>query len=696
MAQSVVAYATLIVGCLALTAVPGASALVVKLNTLVLTVPGWNIDFLESTLLGYGAPYTVARYDKSNPLNLTQLLWAPDGSANFAGYIMYPNIEAMGHLNSTQVLTIWDYQNRTGSSADVTMKFTAAAPLGASGILPSAPLSSSGLYRCPGSGSAPPLATCSMWASDFAATGLHPPCQSTPVLMVGANVAGTLVKFGDGRESLAFMHDCAGWSTTCLVLGHVSLSWILQGLIPGERISLLTVHFDDFFLATEFDANLKVGSLTQYRATVPDLQAHLTWRSALAASRPGTSITYELPYNGNGVLEQVANTVKTTNVSPIDVDDRSCIDFPEYVTLGCSCWFIGMAACPATQPTFCRNCTKDWAKPLGSGVNRAAQSTKTNNATWNVADFSAGDPLANFIITNTNGQADGFFYDHHTFSHENLDNATSFDTDIQIELNMQMASYLSLASRKSYSSKCMVTPQISGLRNGDALASLARHGVVCGTGDNTWPFLMNTNNPHHMLLTNKATNGFDGFEILPRFATEIYYNCSTPTQNMVLYNNLYRSFFGGDSTIADLMQREAARVSRELFKLRHDPYMMHQANLAILDGSGKSLSMRWVDAVVAEFGKYASWPLTSLKLDDLRAAFLARQARDACALSYAIEVGANRTVTAVTVKSGAAADGTQCSAPLIMGGSSTSTSVAKGGSVRVQPAGLSWFVPQPA
>jgi hypothetical protein len=40
MAQSVVAYATLIVGCLALTAVPGASALVVKLNTLILTVPG--------------------------------------------------------------------------------------------------------------------------------------------------------------------------------------------------------------------------------------------------------------------------------------------------------------------------------------------------------------------------------------------------------------------------------------------------------------------------------------------------------------------------------------------------------------------------------------------------------------------------------------------------------------------------------
>jgi hypothetical protein len=29
------------------------------------------------------------------------------------------------------------------------------------------------------------------------------------------------------------------------VLGHVSLSWMLQGLIPGERLSLLTVHFGE-------------------------------------------------------------------------------------------------------------------------------------------------------------------------------------------------------------------------------------------------------------------------------------------------------------------------------------------------------------------------------------------------------------------------------------------------------------------
>ena len=102
-------------------------------------------------------------------------------------------------------------------------------------------------------------------------------------------------------------------------------------------------------------------------------------------------------------------------VTPLNVDDRSCLDFPEYVNFTCTCWRTGTLACPLTQPAFCRNCTKaravrrtmtaqrppgaapmwalpefhrpgwradaaaplptipknqDWAKPIGYGVNR--------------------------------------------------------------------------------------------------------------------------------------------------------------------------------------------------------------------------------------------------------------------------------------------------------------------------------------
>ena len=51
-----------------------------------------------------------------------------------------------------------------------------------------------------------------------------------------------LVKYGDGRESLAFTFDCAGWSGSCLVLGHLSVAWLLRDIIPGERRALLSIQ----------------------------------------------------------------------------------------------------------------------------------------------------------------------------------------------------------------------------------------------------------------------------------------------------------------------------------------------------------------------------------------------------------------------------------------------------------------------
>jgi hypothetical protein len=107
--------------------------------------------------------------------------------------------------------------------------------------------------------------------------------------------------------------------------------------------------------------------------------------------------------------------------------------------------------------------------------------------------------------------------------------------------------------------------------------------------------------------------------------------------------------------------------------------------------------MRWVDAVVAEFTKYTNWPLRSAKLDDLRALFEAREARDACKLSYQIETSPSGTATAVTVSSAAAASGAKCDAPLMLG-AGVSGAAAKqvmiplvsGGSARVELTGQQW------
>jgi hypothetical protein len=53
---------------------------------------------------------------------------------------------------------------------------------------------------------------------------------------------------------------------------------------------------DDFFLSTKFDAGQYVGGRSQYRATVPDLRAHITaWRTDLLARLPaGSDIRLEV------------------------------------------------------------------------------------------------------------------------------------------------------------------------------------------------------------------------------------------------------------------------------------------------------------------------------------------------------------------------------------------------------------------
>jgi hypothetical protein len=112
--------------------------------------------------------------------------------------------------------------------------------------------------------------------------------------------------------------------------------------------------------------------------------------------------------------------------------------------------------------------------------------------------------------------------------------------------------------------------------------------------------------------------------------------------------------------------------------------------MAILDGSGRSLLMRWVAAVVAEYRRYVTWPVESLKLDDLFATYQAREARTACQLDYSLEVDAAGGVAGVTVASRAAAGGGGCAAPLLTAAGATTVEVPPGGSTTVTPAGLSW------
>ena len=42
-------------------------------------------------------------------------------------------------------------------------------------------------------------------------------------MKIGPDVGGVVIDFADGRQSMAFVHDCAAWTSTCMVRGSALL-----------------------------------------------------------------------------------------------------------------------------------------------------------------------------------------------------------------------------------------------------------------------------------------------------------------------------------------------------------------------------------------------------------------------------------------------------------------------------------------
>jgi len=109
----------------------------------------------------------------------------------------------------------------------------------------------------------------------------------------------------------------------------------------------------------------------------------------------------------------------------------------------------------------------------------------------------------------------------------------------------------------------------------------------------------------------------------------------------------------------------------------------------------KSLAIRWIEAVLDELQRVVAWPVKSLKLDDLMAAYKTREQRDACRLSYQLLIGADATIQSVT----SASAGGACAAPVMVpDGAAPGGFVVKeipveaGGAATLPLVGLKWNV----
>ncbi|KAF1999707.1 hypothetical protein P154DRAFT_535215 [Amniculicola lignicola CBS 123094] len=450
-----------------------------------------------------------------------------------------------------------------------------------------------------------------------------------------ASTAGVINNFS-GREQMAFFITWAtDWSPTSNYLQHAYITWMTRGLYAGYRRVNLNAQIDDMMLATPI-----YNSANQYRVVPADMNDIKAWVPTINAKmNPGSLFRPEIGYNGNGNIIQV-----DPNSS-----DSACTPGPI---------FTGYDATDA-----------EWEKPLGTGV--TMWPTTPTNYTY-TSTCLVKDTLSQWFQTASNRAL--FYHLSHTYTHMHLNNATYGDVYKEISFNQKWLAATGLSSG-TFSPKALIPPAITGLHNGDALQAMYDLGLRNAVGDNARPALRNQQNPMWPYITNTGTDGFNGFQIIPRWPLRIYWNCDSPTCT----TQEWVDTSSGSGGFTNLMLQEKNDMMRYFFGGYRDGVMFHQINLrtqgmtstTTADGTVvRSLYQAWVEQTVQEFKRLCKWPMISLKQDDLAAEFAARMARDQCNYGLSLKVD-NRKIVGVIVT----ANGNSCGAeiPVTVPGSVTNT-----------------------
>ncbi|KAJ3098676.1 hypothetical protein HDU97_003793 [Phlyctochytrium planicorne] len=624
----------------ALSSISVAFAYVVDQRILILSPTADGADQPQYSLKSYSIPFDTIIVTPANPIVGDITLRNADGSGKYSAIViandmisLFPNGSYIPTLLNHQYGQIFDYQLQynvrlvtLGENPNVfvgspTSKDdgTAVTSLGwgvdnaqdiivgsntgfttAAGLNTALSLNSKGLFHFPSTLNA----------------AITAPAAATEVLKFAAlapdypnpTTAAAVLKYANGREKMAFYFTLGSWSTTSIVLSHIWVQWATRTTYNGFRRIYATAQVDDFFLSTE--GNDETGKFVNFRTSPADMQALEAWQADFTSKRlpPGSKYVVELAYNGNGVMEK-ANTLQPSYYVDFDPD---LTDTP-----------------------------LDWKKPLGTGMTL----WKANQASpWETNDsvLKQADPLYAYFAGKTLPTSK-FYWCSHTFTHEILNNCTYSDAYKEIQFNQKLAKSLGLTlagNLASYSPGSMVTPGISGIFNGDALKALTDLGVKASVGDSSRPKVQNPANPFWWpMFTTVADNGFANFVVIPRQSLNIFFNCTNPEYNTILYNKIYNETLGQlpVRTWPEILKDETDRNVRILASLSWQPYMFHQANLrnadaapSIIPGTTATAKLGllqiWSENVFYGYRKVANWPIVSLKQDDLTKKFLDRYA----------------------------------------------------------------------
>ncbi len=225
-----------------------------------------------------------------------------------------------------------------------------------------------------------------------------------------------------------------------------------------------------------------------------------------------------------------------------------------------------------------------------------------------------------------------FLWGSHTWSHPSLNAPCSYEsTRAQLALNEAFAhTWLGTHARSDvrWQRDSLVTPMITGLLNADALRGMYAHGVRSASGDISRAELTH---PNAYYARYASTDADARVLIVPRAPCNIYFNCYNTTCTESQYDTQYESYWGGASTYAQIVRRDADDVLRRTLVYRADALMFHQANLVGVQAlGGASLLEDWLERVLLVLRQYLTLPVRSVGQSALAREYAAREVRDAC------------------------------------------------------------------
>lgn len=346
-----------------------------------------------------------------------------------------------------------------------------------------------------------------------------------------SGTAGVINQIGTRQQMVWFIPFALDWAPSSNYLQHAWISWLTRGLYVGFRRLHFSTQVDDMFLETP----LYTPSGQTYRCKPDDLTVHVSWQAALNAKMPkGSEYFVEIGHNGNGAIEKATDTNQGSQVCK----PASGIEYPDQT-----------------------DGPPDYTKPPGTGVDIWPK-TPTEYS-WSL-ECNEIDELQNWFAEESN--RDAFAHISHTFTHEDLTNATYSDTSKEISFNQAWLKQVGLYNAKRFSPNGIIPPAITGLHNADALQAWKDNGIVNVVGDNTRPLLLNKGYPFWPLNTTVAGNGYAGINVMPRWATVIYYNCDLPACTLQEWINTS----AGKGTFDDLMINARDTAIRNLMGLHWD------------------------------------------------------------------------------------------------------------------------------